>query len=86
MSCTGDAKAGTIGVERGALVGILAVTERLGQRHVDAESWRKGVGVGSGGLVGKRRGRNLIECVGDRGVVCGGGGVRSSLVFVPGGC
>ncbi len=37
LSCTGDAQAGAVGVERGALVGVLAITQRLGQRHVDAE-------------------------------------------------
>ena len=32
LGCAGDAEAGAVGVERGALVGVFAVAERLGQR------------------------------------------------------
>ena len=37
LSCAGDAQAGAVGVERGALVGVFAVAEGLGEWHVDAE-------------------------------------------------
>ena len=42
LRCAGDAEAGAVGVERGALVGILAVAEGLGERHIDAErGWER---------------------------------------------
>ncbi len=37
LSCAGDAEAGAIAVQGGALVRILAIAEGLGQRHVDAQ-------------------------------------------------
>ena len=32
LGCAGDAEAGAVGVEGGALVGVFAVAERLGER------------------------------------------------------
>ena len=37
----GDAQARAVGVKRGALVGIFAVAQRLGEREVDAQGCRE---------------------------------------------
>src|SRR5581483_3289054 len=41
----GDAETGAVGVERRALMRVLAIAKRLGESHVDAESARKRAGV-----------------------------------------
>ena len=37
LCCAGNAQAGAVGIECGALVRIFAVAQRLGQRKVDAQ-------------------------------------------------
>ena len=41
----GNAEAGAVGVERGALVGVFAVAQGMGQRIVDAKGGGEGVCV-----------------------------------------
>ena len=69
----GDAQAGAIGIKRGALVRIFAVTQGLCQRKVDAQ--RRHLRCGRRlrqGLIGCGSIRNLVESVGDRRVIgCG---------------
>ena len=48
LVCAGDTHAGAVGIERGALVGILAIAQCLGEREVDTEGRGKGGGVGRG--------------------------------------
>jgi hypothetical protein len=52
LPCAGDAQAGAVGVERGALVGIFAVAQRLRQRQVDAQRRGQLLGVGAAAALG----------------------------------
>ena len=49
LACAGDAQTGAVGIERGALVGVFAVAQRLRQREVDAQSGGQAGGVRRGG-------------------------------------
>ena len=42
---SGDAEAGAVSVESGALVGVFAVAERLGEGHIDAQGGREAPAV-----------------------------------------
>ena len=68
----GDAFAAAVGVEGGALVGVFAVAEGLGEGVDDADGGRQDF------VAGRRRGRwglgDGFEGGGDGGVVGGGGG------------
>jgi hypothetical protein len=77
LDCAGDAEAGAIGVKGGTLMGVLAVAERLGERKVDAQRRRQGSRVGDGGRLGRGYFGDLIEGVGDGGIV--GGSEAESL-------
>ena len=75
LGCAGDAEAGAVGVEGGALVGVFAVAQRLGEREVDAEGRGKCVSVSALQAAAGRGGfGDLVEGIGDGGVVGGGGG------------
>ncbi len=41
LCCTGDAEAGAVRIESGALMGVFAVTQGLSQRKVDAQRPRQ---------------------------------------------
>ena len=72
LFCSCYAEAGPVGVESSALMRVFAVAERLGQREVDAQRCRQAFGVRRDRGLGHGSFRNLVQCVGDGGVVCGG--------------
>ena len=49
LRCACDAAAGAVGIKRGALMRVFAVTQRLGQRKIDAQCGRKRSEIGRGG-------------------------------------
>ena len=77
----GDAQAGAVGIERGALVGIFAVAQRLRQRQVDAQRRGQARRIRRGGRIGRGRVGNLVQRVGDGRVV--GRGERKGLLGQP---
>ena len=86
LCCAGDAEAGAVGIERGALVGIFAVAQGLGERKVDAEGRpARASASGAAGDSGAGASGDAFERVGDGGVV--GGGEREGLPGeTPAGC
>ncbi len=71
LGCAGDAEAGAVGVEGGALVGVFTVAQGLGKRHVDAESGGQARSVRLGRSFWRRGLRNLIKRGGNCGIVSG---------------
>ena len=82
LESRGNAGAGAVAIEGGALMGILAVAQRLGQRVGDAQHEGKFV-AGEGGIAGSR-GLDALERVGDGGIV-GAGNTEGTLGETPAG-